>query len=178
MIQLVYSYALMNNGDHAFGYKNKLPWNYIKEDMQQFIEATQNTILVMGANTFMGLPKKLNTHNRLCVVISERPNDPIKNKNTGEEPDAVLKSINEAIEKYPYQILSVIGGPSLLQVAAPMAHKTIITQINVKTDVPYDTVENIKFDNAFIRLHKHNKIMVSGHPQVSSIEIKIGYLNL
>lgn len=52
----------------GLGVSNKLPWPYIKEDMEFFREQTLNNIVLMGYNTF----KSLNCRplpNRMNVIV-------------------------------------------------------------------------------------------------------------
>ena len=48
--------ACDNNG--GIGYKDKLPWPYLKDDMEKFVSLTKNNIIVMGYNTFKSIRSK------------------------------------------------------------------------------------------------------------------------
>lgn len=57
--------------DLGFGHGGKLPWPFIKEDMQHFIEATKGKKLIMGRRTYDTLPIKP-TESRPFHVLSRR----------------------------------------------------------------------------------------------------------
>ena len=53
----------------GIGYNNKLPWTNIQGDLPRFKELTTGKVVVMGRNTWEGLPKKP-LPNRINVVVS------------------------------------------------------------------------------------------------------------
>lgn len=58
----------------AIGYKNKLPWGYIKEDMERFKALTMGATVIMGRKTFESLPKKARPlPGRMNIVITSEP---------------------------------------------------------------------------------------------------------
>lgn len=61
--------ACEKNG--GIGNKGKLPWPFLKKDMEHFVSITKNQIIVMGFNTF----KSLNYHpliDRFNIVLIKR----------------------------------------------------------------------------------------------------------
>lgn len=114
MIQFVFAHS---NG--CFGNNGDLPWPRIQADLTQFKKRTTGTVLIMGANTFQSLDKRLSdrTHVVLC-----RPHTKPKAKNgdladlyvAGEDiDDCVLKFINNF---YQHHVMySVIGGPKVIE---------------------------------------------------------------
>lgn len=54
------------------GYKNQLPWSYLKDDLTRFKRLTQNQVVVMGKNTWLSLPKKP-LPGRLNFVVTRNP---------------------------------------------------------------------------------------------------------
>ena len=61
--------ACDNNG--GIGYRDKLPWPYLKEDMLKFASLTKNNIIVMGYNTFRSI-KNAPLAGRFNIVIIKK----------------------------------------------------------------------------------------------------------
>jgi dihydrofolate reductase len=61
--------ACDNNG--GIGYKDKLPWPYLKDDMEKFVSLTKNNIIVMGYNTFKSI-KNAPLAGRFNIVIIKK----------------------------------------------------------------------------------------------------------
>lgn len=106
----------MHNEDYHFGNKGELPWGKVKEELNHFKEETKNTILVMGAKTFLSLPGKL--PERIHVVLTNQA-ELIRTKD-GKPADMVFKggTLSNALDalkaSYPDTTISVIGGKSLI----------------------------------------------------------------
>lgn len=130
MISMIY--ACDENG--GIGYRNKLPWPYIKEDMIHFMNTTKDKIVVMGSNTWFSLPGAP-LKNRINVVLSSKAID---------GPDHVLnKSPAEVIEYlqklYDKEIV-IIGGKFLYNVYKDIVDVIYLTEISGK--YPADTYMN------------------------------------
>lgn len=69
------------------GFNNTIPWSY-SEDMRRFKKVTMNSILIMGKNTVLSLPRKLT--GRYVIAISD----------SGEvdQADITFYNISDAIE--------------------------------------------------------------------------------
>lgn len=63
--------ATLPNG--LIGLDNKLPWAFCKPDMEFFKQKTMNHVVVMGYNTVMSLPKKLEGRHVVGIFSSDRP---------------------------------------------------------------------------------------------------------
>jgi dihydrofolate reductase len=87
----------------GIGYKDKLPWPYLKSDMQKFVSLTKGHIIVMGYNTFKSINKTplvgrfniviikkgtiVNKLHNLCLFIDEEDfMNLIKIKNSASSP--------------------------------------------------------------------------------------------
>lgn len=104
--------------DYPFGNNGALPWN-VPEELQHFKEETKDTVLVMGANTFLSLPGKL--PGRHHVVLSSK-GEHIRTKN-GKTADMVISggnlstTLDTVRNYYPDKDISIIGGKSLIEEA-------------------------------------------------------------
>lgn len=102
--------------DFAFGYQQGLPWGHCKEDLQNFKAETENSVLIMGANTFTSLPSKL--PGRIHCVLSGSGSF-LKTKK-GEVADYVIHggglsaAIGTMQATHPDKNVCVIGGKGLL----------------------------------------------------------------
>lgn len=121
-----------HTGVYSFGNKGDLPWGHCKEDLKGFKAETENHLLIMGANTFRSLPKKL--PGRIHVVMASSAVG-LRSRN-GDRPDMVIHggSLSDAIclmkETYN-QDVAVIGGKRLIEEALDNAlpDEIIITYI-------------------------------------------------
>lgn len=92
-----------NNG---IGYKNSLPWDHLKEDLNFFRKTTIGKTVVMGYNTWVSLNfKKL--PNRTNIVISSK-------STVDGDYDALYSDIETAMMNHFDEEMYVIGGNMLL----------------------------------------------------------------
>ncbi|UZO33419.1 hypothetical protein R41_62 [Klebsiella phage R4_1] len=102
--------------DFAFGYQQGLPWGHCKEDLQKFKAETENSVLIMGANTFTSLHGKL--PGRIHCVLSGSGSF-LKTKK-GDVADYVIHggglsaAIGTMQATHPDKNVCVIGGKGLL----------------------------------------------------------------
>lgn len=119
-VQLVFAVGYLQNESHAFGYNGELPWGHCKEDLKNFKEVTDGTILLMGRYTFNSLPKKL--PGRMHVVLSTTPAR-IATRMEQQRPDMQINggSLSVALDvlkaDYPGQTISIIGGKAMIEEA-------------------------------------------------------------
>jgi dihydrofolate reductase len=68
-LYLIVAYVL---GTKAIGFKNKSLWDFLKDDMQNFVRLTKGNILIVGSVTFetFGGPFK----NRLTIIVTRNRN--------------------------------------------------------------------------------------------------------
>lgn len=74
MVSLKCIAAICNEG--GIGFNNKLPWGFIKKDLEHFKKLTRGRLgsknaVLMGTNTFLSLPKQLK--NRDMFVLTRCP---------------------------------------------------------------------------------------------------------
>ena len=117
------------SNDFIIGLNNKLPWNY-NEDLQYFKLITNNSICVMGFNTFKSLKYPLK--DRINIVINNNVHGLIF-----EEGFYHVHSLEKAIEYskniYPKKNIFIIGGSSIYKESLHKYDfsKIYITKINI-----------------------------------------------
>lgn len=171
MIQCVFAIGdtKMSDENWAFGLNGRLPWGRpIKKDMENFKIRTIGEVdfaaVVMGRNTFESLPKAL--WGRLNVVISTDASKPTPKAKNGDQPDVYtgieLKDLLKALEK-TQGLVSVIGGPSLIEKAVDFADRIVLTYVQrpgINDPFEYDVgiskemIQELYFD--FATKEEHN----------------------
>ena len=175
MIQCVFAIGdtKMSDENWAFGFKGGLPWGRpIKKDMENFKMRTMGDVelaaVVMGRNTFESLPKAL--EGRVNVVVSTDTSKPAPKAKNGEHPDVYtaitndggLKELLEVIEKLQ-GLVSVIGGPSLIEKAVDFADRIVLTYVQrsgINDPFEYDVgiskemIHELYYD--FVTKEEHN----------------------
>lgn len=139
-----------NNG--GFGFNNKLPWK-ISADLKNFKEKTNNSVLIMGKNTFEGMGV---LPNRTHIVVTSKK---IKNENN----IFYVKSLNEALvlctNLFKDSKIFVIGGVMLLEEAmnhdwCESIYQTLVYPNNTVT---YDTFFHASIPRRFKILENETK---------------------
>lgn len=175
MIQCVFAIGdtKMSDENWAFGFKGGLPWGRpIKKDMENFKIRTIGEVdfaaVVMGRNTFESLPKAL--WGRLNVVVSTDTSKPEPKTKNGDQPDVYtaitnddeLKDLLKVLEK-TQGLVSVIGGPSLIEKAVDFADRIVLTYVQragINDPFEYDVgiskemIQELYFD--FATKEEHN----------------------
>lgn len=175
MIQCVFAIGntKMSDENWAFGFKGGLPWGRpIKKDMENFKIRTIGEVdfaaVVMGRNTFESLPKAL--WGRLNVVVSTDTSKPEPKTKNGDQPDVYtaitnddeLKDLLKVLEK-TQGLVSVIGGPSLIEKAVDFADRIVLTYVQrsgINDPFEYDVgiskemIHGLYFD--FVTKEEHN----------------------
>ena len=64
---------IATGANYEIGQNGKLPWGYIKEDMEYFKEKTKGSIVVMGRKTYESLPFDDGLPNRMNYVLTSNP---------------------------------------------------------------------------------------------------------
>lgn len=107
----------------GIGCNNKLLAN-IKPDMEYFKKTTQGSVVVMGYNTYMSLPKRP-LPNRVNIVLTTKPVE--------LEGAIVVSSIDILLSKLQGldqgKEVFVIGGASVYKQMMPYADKLYITHV-------------------------------------------------
>lgn len=175
MIQCVFAIGntKMSDENWAFGFKGGLPWGRpIKKDMENFKIRTIGEVdfaaVVMGRNTFESLPKAL--WGRLNVVVSTDTSKPEPKTKNGDQPDVYtaitnddeLKDLLKVLEK-TQGLVSVIGGPSLIEKAVDFADRIVLTYVQrsgINDPFEYDVgiskemIHELYYD--FVTKEEHN----------------------
>lgn len=173
MIQLVFASCFTktveNKGELAFGLKDGLPWGHIKQDMQNFKARTENTILIMGAKTFMSFPKPLKNRLHVVVASKDKPLPLTKDLSfahtyiTPSEFTDFLNGVHRNnLGHRDNADYSIIGGLGLITEAYPkvdkIVHTNIIKKHRVNSDVqlPSDLLMKMFFDRPRLETHWWN----------------------
>lgn len=106
------------------GYKNKLIWN-CPEDLQRFKNITKNSIVIMGKNTWISLPKKP-LPNRYNFVITSDNSIP----NSYNNLDECLKHATEIAKSKDISEIWIIGGSQLYKSTINMIDDVHLSIIN------------------------------------------------
>ena len=91
--------------NYGIGMKNKLPWKCPAE-MKKFKETTMNSYILIGPNTFSGLPSSFFTDRKPIVLIDPRKTLPLPRKDI----DPILISNFEELGSYTDFPIFVCGG--------------------------------------------------------------------
>ena len=179
MLQLVFAYgnglAPVNDlrGGAHFGLNQGLPWKHLSQDLKNFKARTQDTMLIMGANTFMSLPGLLPGRTHIVVQDLHRSNVQAKDGCFADyyvneyALRRFLTTNHELLaEDYNGRIAnlskegqySIIGGPAILSLALPYADQIIVSKITKKAMMNSD----VKLDQSFIHSVIKNE-MVETH---------------
>ncbi len=108
----------------AIGKDGKLPWHY-SSDLKFFKKTTSGNAILMGANTWRSIGKRLSK--RLNIILS-------RTMESIDEPGLLLvrskEEVNE-INKYLGCDLFIIGGAKTYESFAGLINKWIVTEIPV-----------------------------------------------
>lgn len=124
------------------GINNKMPW-HIPSELKYFKSVTQDSIVIMGSNTFYSIGHPLS--NRINIVIS-------KKLNLEDTPELYVRdSIENAIDLAWYLGLKeeknifIIGGSSIYEQTISYINKAYITVLDVSYYNKIQQTENNKF---------------------------------
>ncbi len=111
----------------AFGYKNKLPWDRIKEDMQHFASITKGAAVLMGRNTWESLPEAYRPlPDRTNIILTHSQG--LHHKDLHYVPSFEHAMCAAKIGRRSE--LWIIGGAQLLQSMQHHASVAIVTEID------------------------------------------------
>ncbi|AEO97159.1 dihydrofolate reductase [Salmonella phage vB_SenM-AKM_NP4] len=182
MIQLIFAYCptktVDNKNEFAFGLNTGLPWGHIKQDMQNFASRTKDTVLIMGAKTFMSLRGKLHGRSHIVVQDFSRPYAKTKSGQTAElyinetQFQQFLEGNKVQVSGHDFGYncfiqrddanYSVIGGAHIIEHSRIYADKIICTTIRkkhrVNSDIKLsaDFIWNISEDMELVETHWYN----------------------
>lgn len=118
MIKLISAVALNN----VIGNKGKLLWSY-PEDSKRFKQLTLNSVVVMGANTFLYDLETKALSNRTNIVLSTK-------LNKYDYPQVTIcRSANEVLDLVNNNCW-IIGGSKIYQLFLPLVQQMEITHIH------------------------------------------------
>ncbi|WP_233567765.1 dihydrofolate reductase [Cohnella faecalis] len=97
-----------------------MPWK-LKSEMAYFKAQTLHKTVLMGRKTFESLKSPLK--DRTNVILSRTMDE-------APEPCVLVRSIEEALEKFGGEELMVIGGAEIYRQALPFANRILLTEID------------------------------------------------
>ena len=110
--------------DKVIGKQGGIPWK-IKEDLSFFKEKTLNSPIIMGRATYNSIGRPL--PNRLNIVMTRSA----KNTEGVIEVTSVETAIEAASTNKNSSRVYIIGGENIYKEFIPIAHKMIITEVNL-----------------------------------------------
>src|SRR5690554_7463788 len=117
LIQLVVAYS----ANRVIGKDNALPWR-LPSDLAHFKRVTLGQPIIMGRKTWESLGRPL--PGRPNLVVS-------RNKELIAEGAQVFQSLNAALQAcQDAERICVIGGEQLFELALPLAHQIIATEVH------------------------------------------------
>ena len=124
--------------NNELGKDNDLIW-HIKEDLANFKRVTMGKKIVMGANTYKSLPKKLD--GREYIILSHSLKN-IENDTVFSNFEDLLNYLQSLDEE-----VMIIGGASIYKMFLPYADKLYLTEIDASEDaqVYFPEVDYNKF---------------------------------
>ena len=135
----------------VIGNDNKLPWGFIKEDMDFFREMTTGSSVIMGRKTYESIGKPL--PNRTNIIVTRDANYRVPNA-------IVVNSIDSAVLKCPRdKDVFVIGGSNIYEqfMARDMVDTIYLTEI----DRDYDGDTSFFFNDSLYDVDKLQSIKIS-----------------
>lgn len=120
----------------GIGLNGQMPWPFLKEDMTWFKQLTLNNVVLMGANTWRSLPKKL--VDRVNVVIGK--SDSQGSSHSWFDPATAIKYCKDL---YPDKDIYIIGGQQLYDSTLELVDKYFVTEIDA--DYPCDKFFNLTY---------------------------------
>lgn len=103
------------------GKENKLIW-HLKSDLKNFKDLTMNKKIVMGKNTYLSLPKRL--EGREYIILSNSLKD-IENAHIFNDFETLLKYLQNLEEE-----VMIIGGASIYKLFLPYAYRLYLTEVD------------------------------------------------
>lgn len=139
------------------GKKGKLIWQ-LKGDMAFFKTQTIGHIVIMGANTFRSLPKKLS--NRIHYVLTTGS---VKQSNDGSVKvfsnlDKLIEEVKNLAKK---QNVFVVGGENIYKLFIDLADEILLTEIDAEdvcADVFFPCFDKSKYTRYVIFSNEENGI--------------------
>jgi dihydrofolate reductase len=122
--------------NRVIGIDNRLPWR-LPEDLRHFRETTRGHAVIMGRKTWESLPENVRPlPGRQNIILSRQADYAAR----GLSPHAwFLPSLPAALEKLAAERPGmteafIIGGERLYTEALPLAHRLLLTEIDLQTE--------------------------------------------
>lgn len=114
--------------NQGIGYKNSMPWPFLKEDMNWFKKMTLNNVIIMGSNTWKSLPFRP-LKNRVNVVLSRTTNYSGYGAadHTFSDPETALIFCQT---EYPDKEIFIIGGDLIYKIYFDKIDTFYVTEID------------------------------------------------
>lgn len=120
--------------NQGIGYDGKLPWGHLASDMQQFVEQTSGSAVIMGRKTFWSIPEGFrplkNRENALVLRDATRE--------SFSEKVRIYSSLTEAIENSAAPKIFVLGGHYLYWAALLSPYATTIIATILYPEKPFE----------------------------------------
>lgn len=126
---MMYAIVAMCKDSRAIGMDDAMLY-HLPKDLKYFKETTQGHTIVMGAKTYLSLPKRP-LPNRKNIVLSHKRNF--------EEDVLVLRSVEELLAyeaQHPEEEIFICGGSSLYEQCMPYVQRLYVTEIEEKSPAP------------------------------------------
>ncbi|MDR2637586.1 MAG: dihydrofolate reductase [Zoogloeaceae bacterium] len=122
--------------DRVIGIDNRLPW-HLPEDLRHFRATTRGHAVIMGRKTWESLPENVRPlPGRQNIVLSRQAGYAASGLSPGVW---LLPSLPAALEKLAAEQPDateafIIGGERLYAEALPLAHRLLLTEIDLQTE--------------------------------------------
>jgi dihydrofolate reductase len=134
--------AIVAVDDHwGIGKDGTMPWPNLSEDLKRFKELTDGSMIVMGKNTWLSLPRRP-LPNRENIIVTRTLEDDFAIKVSGD-PKAIITKLKQATDKDIW----IIGGAEIYRQFLPYCNSVYITRI----DGNYNC--DTKFPEAILQRH-------------------------
>ena len=174
MIQAIFATQKETKG-YGIGHKGGLPWDRIKQDMDNFKSRTiaprvnpgtdVDSYIVMGPKTFMAMPK---LKDRYSIVMVDDPREPLLSLD-GKSADREiigpwdsnkLKEVCKELELFTRNpelknLVSIIGGKRLIEASFDFCDKVIWTEIKKSCIYQSDVFVDLDKLRNFNKIEQH-----------------------
>ena len=117
--------AVSKNG--FIGKNGSLPWQ-ISEDLKRFRKITNNSVVIMGKNTFLSIGKPLPNRENLIVSTT------LKSADGCEIVKSLEEAINSSRENYPDKDIFLIGGYAIYKNGEIFADTLYLTKVDIEVE--------------------------------------------
>jgi dihydrofolate reductase len=133
-INLIWAQARDSQGRPVIGKDGTMPW-HLPEDLAHFKKTTLGCPVIMGRKTWDSLPPKFRPlPGRANVVISSQAATRQILKESGAHPAESLAQAFLICEQQTAPAVWIIGGAQIYAQALALAHKVVITEIDVQLE--------------------------------------------